>query len=171
MIQSSLYKNILNGILFQVGWFSCVIYGTQVASLVALLILTFHYFFISSKRKEWIFIIMITLFGFIIDTSLMQFGVFDFNQESWHIPIWIVAIWALFSSTLFHALNWLNNYALASILGAISGPTSYYAGIKLSGASFGIDSTTAIITLVLVWACILPLCLLLKNQLIRRQKN
>jgi hypothetical protein len=45
----------------------------------------------------------------------------------------------------------------ASLLGAIGGPLSYYAGSQLAGVSFGYGTTPSLIGLALLWALLFPM--------------
>ena len=45
----------------------------------------------------------------------------------------------------------------ASLLGAIGGPLSYYAGSQLAGVSFAYGTTPTLIGLALLWALLFPL--------------
>jgi hypothetical protein len=53
-------------------------------------------------------------------------------------------------------MSWLSGrYLLAGLLGAISGPFAYWAGVKM-GAGVFIDFTAAIISLSIIWLVITP---------------
>ena len=48
------------------------------------------------------------------------------------MPYWILAMWALFATTLNASLGWLHGRpALAGALGMLSGPLAYWAGARL----------------------------------------
>ena len=71
-------------------------------------------------------------------------------------PYWILAMWALFATTLNSSMGWLKNkLILASVLGAIFGPLSYMAGQRLGAIEF-IDSSKATIALALTWSIAMP---------------
>ena len=46
---------------------------------------------------------------------------------------------------------------MPSLLGAVGGPLSYYAGSQLAGVSFGYATIPTLIGLALLWAMLFPL--------------
>jgi hypothetical protein len=52
MIQSDTVRNIINFVLFQVGWFACVLYPGLAAVGVVVVILAVHMVFISKARMS-----------------------------------------------------------------------------------------------------------------------
>ena len=54
---------------------------------------------------------------------------------AWRAPYWIVALWGLLATAPNVTLRWLKRRpALAAVLGAICGPASFLAGVRLGGA-------------------------------------
>jgi hypothetical protein len=54
-------------------------------------------------------------------------------------------------------MSWLKGrFVLAAVLGAIAGPLSYLAGVKLGAAQWG-DETQALVLLGIIWAIAMPL--------------
>lgn len=54
---------------------------------------------------------------------------FAFNDQAPLIPLWLMLLWALLATTLRHCLAWTARpWWLASLLGGVAGPLSYYAG-------------------------------------------
>jgi hypothetical protein len=53
-------------------------------------------------------------------------------------------------------MSWLSGrYLLAGLLGAISGPFAYWAGVRM-GAGVFVDFTAAMISLSVIWLVITP---------------
>jgi hypothetical protein len=72
-------------------------------------------------------------------------------------PYWILAMWALFSTTLNLSMGWLkNSLVLASVMGAIFGPLSYVAGQRL-GAIVLVDFVSSMVMLAIIWALVMPI--------------
>jgi hypothetical protein len=122
------------------------------------------------KRKEEIKLVALCcLLGMAIDTLQQGLGLFTFAVESswpFHLPLWIVVIWSLFSTILRFSLFWLRGrYLLAALLGALGGPLAYSSGISLGVAHFGDNPQLTIIVLAVVWALILPLLLWISQKL------
>jgi hypothetical protein len=99
-------KPLVNAVLFQCGWFACVLGGDSRWLLVAVAALAVHLLWISSWSREGQVILAVTLLGTLIDTSLRSFGVFHFSLPGPLIPLWLMVLWALLATTLRHCLAW-----------------------------------------------------------------
>ncbi|MBJ2219028.1 DUF2878 domain-containing protein [Pseudomonas sp. MF7453] len=151
-------KTLTNAALFQCGWFACVIGGDSLWLLVGVAALGVHLLWISSPADDGLLVLNVTLAGTLLDTLLRSLGVFHFNEPGPLIPFWLIVLWALLATTLRHCLAWsARPWWLASLLGAVGGPLSYYAGSQLAGVGFGYGTTTTLIGLALLWAMLFPL--------------
>ncbi|MEX5508369.1 DUF2878 domain-containing protein [Pseudomonas paralactis] len=151
-------KTLTNAALFQCGWFACVIGGDSLWLLVGLAALGVHLLWISSPADDGLLVLNVTLAGTLLDTLLRSLGVFHFNEPGPLIPFWLIVLWALLATTLRHCLAWsARPWWLASLLGAVGGPLSYYAGSQLAGVGFGYGTTRTLIGLALLWAMLFPL--------------
>jgi hypothetical protein len=75
------------------------------------------------------------------------------------LPLWMVALWAAFATTLNVSLRaFRNRYALASILAFIGAPLAYIAGARL-GALEWVLAVPALALIALSWSVSLPLLL------------
>ncbi|OPA94154.1 hypothetical protein BFW87_15325 [Pseudomonas fluorescens] len=159
-------KPLANAVLFQCGWFACVLGGDSRWLLVGLAVLAIHLLWISAWSAEGQVILAVTLLGTVVDTSLRTFGVFHFSFPGPLIPFWLVLLWALLATTLRHCLAWsAQPWWRASLLGAVGGPLSYYAGSQLAGVSFGYGTAPTLIGLALLWALLFPLLHWIARQL------
>ncbi|MGR3888383.1 DUF2878 domain-containing protein [Pseudomonas sp. 1152_12] len=159
-------KRLTNAVLFQCGWFACVLGGDSLWLLVAGAVLATHLLWISSWSAEGQAVLAVTLLGTVIDTLLRTVGVFHFSLPGPLIPFWLVLLWALLATTLRHCLAWsAQPWWRASILGAVGGPLSYYAGSQLAGVSFGYATAPTLIGLALLWALLFPVLHWIARQL------
>ena len=79
-------------------------------------------------------------------------------------PHWILALWALFATTLNVSLSWLRGrWLLAAVLGAIAGPLSYWGGAKL-GALVLVQPLPAVVAMAIEWAIAMPLLMRLAQR-------
>jgi hypothetical protein len=151
-------KRVANGVLFQCGWFACVLGGDSLWLLVGLAVLAFHLLWISSWAEDGVLILCVTLAGTVLDTLLRTVGVFQFSEPGPLIPLWLMLLWALLATTLRHCLAWAARpWWRAAVLGAIGGPLSYYAGSQLAGVQFGFGVETTLAGLALLWAVVFVL--------------
>ncbi|MDD0995826.1 DUF2878 domain-containing protein [Pseudomonas sp. TNT2022 ID1044] len=151
-------ERLANALLFQLGWFACVMGGNSLWLLVALAALVIHLLWISSWGREGRLILAVVVLGTAVDSFLRWLGVFEFKDLSPLIPLWLMLLWALLATTLRHCLHWsASPMWRASLLGAVGGPLSYYAGGQLAGVRFPFGVLPTLIGLGLLWALLFPL--------------
>jgi hypothetical protein len=162
-----LLKTLAVIIGFQIVWLCCALgISNDIGTLPILSSLVYVgiVFFIDKNKKSFvIFMILSTILGFLIDTALMQSGWIVFktpNTEPFEIvqPWWMGFLWLAFAASFPISFHWLKNkYLLASLLGAIFGPISYFSGAKL-GAISSINHL-GLIFVGLLWCITMPVML------------
>ncbi|MCO8161333.1 DUF2878 domain-containing protein [Pseudomonas sp. 21LCFQ010] len=141
---------LINALLFQAGWFACVLDWLWPAALI----LGVHIL----RHGQIRLLLSVMLFGTLLDSALTWLGVFDFSTGSQWIPLWLMLLWALLGTTLNHCLAWTAKpWWLGSLLGAVSGPLSYYAGAQLAGVGLPLGLWPSLLLLAAIWAVVLPL--------------
>lgn len=161
---------LINFVGFQFGWFACVISAANSQPLLgiicAVLVVTLH-LYRNSSNAEFYIILTAMLVGFIWESMLVASGWLHYiNTPSSEIfaPIWLVAMWALFATTINLSMAWLKGrWLLAALLGALFGPLAFVAGEKLGAVEF-VNHSAALAVLALGWACLMPLLLRLADQ-------
>ena len=163
---------IQNFILFQIGWFSCVISGATpgyslVGVIAVAIIVAVHLLRADDVSQEAILIVAAMLIGTLWDSSLVQAGLFEFPHSAainGLAPFWIIAMWGLFATTLNVSLKWMKGkYLLASAFGAIGGSLAYYAGHQLNAVDFS-DTRSALLAVAAGWAVIMPALMALSQR-------
>jgi hypothetical protein len=159
-------SKLWNFLFFQAGWFACVLGAAhhQVFWAVtgSLAYIAFHIWRAQRPKQEFGLISKVLLYGVVTDTLIMYLGVIDF-RDAWPSPVlspaWMWALWLLVASTLTGSMSWLRGKpVLASFLGAICGPLSYEAGVRLGAANWGSGGQILGFCLIaLVWAVAMPL--------------
>jgi hypothetical protein len=151
-------KLLLNAGLFQLGWFACVL-GAQRPGwlLIALACLAIHLAWIADLRHEWRGLLGVAACGWVLDSALLQLGLFDFPGNHGLLPAWLALLWLLFASTLPHSLRWTARpWWLGSLLGACGGPLSYLGGARLADVGLPLGLWPSLLLLALIWAPLLP---------------
>lgn len=158
MQNKALAFTITNALLFQLGWFVCILGGSFWAAVFTLAALAFH-FSISRKRlDDALAVIIAVLLGLIHDGLLLHTGHIQFGESLYLPPLWLVSLWALLGITLNHSLIWIYSRPLWSgLLGAISAPLSYLGGVKLSSAEWSSPLLEVLPIIAVLWLGILPL--------------
>lgn len=149
-------------ILFQLGWFSCVLgaaWGIPLAGplvVAALAVAHMRFMPVAGDVRR---IVAAGVLGLLVDSALAASGLVAYAgtpgpRPSWLAPPWIVAMWANFALALPRSLAWLRPRSLlAALLGAVLGPSAYMAGEAL-GAVQLVEWPGALV-LAFVWAVVL----------------
>jgi len=159
-------KLIVNALLFQLLWFTAVQGNNYYAVAATTAFVVIHALAVVNQWREWVAILTVTSLGYVLDSLLNTFGMFEFygsgviNSGALQIhfaPLWLLCVWIAFSSTLNHSLNWLNSWPLlASLLGALIAPLSYYAGAALSESSITQPVLLTLFLQALLWSLLMP---------------
>lgn len=154
---------LVNFAAFQIGWFSSVIGAAQqmpwLGPLAFLIVLAIHLRQASRPVSELGLVIACGVIGIFFDSLLVAAGWVTYPSGLFNdlmAPYWIVTMWMLFGTTLNLSMGWMKGKPLlAVVLGAIGGPSSYYAGQKLGGIQF-LDLVPAMVALAIGWGVVMP---------------
>lgn len=167
MIPNNTLRNALNFVLFQVGWFVCVLYPGIPAAGFVVLLLAFHMMFVSQHQfSELQFIGAGTVLGGVLDGIWFRTGILDDGTGTVQLtPIWLVGIWAIFMTTLSHSLSWIGSKPwLPFICAPIAGPFAYWSASVLGTVRLP-DLTLSLLALALGWLVLFPGLLYLRKAL------
>ena len=155
-----------NFIFFQLGWFACVLGAANKQVLWAVLgtmaYIAFHVWRLDEPQRSLRLLMGALIYGVVVDTLIVHLGYLDF-QDPWPSaylsPVWMWVLWVLVATTINGSLSWLRGRpVLGAVLGAICGPMSYEAGIRLgAGAWPPRGQTIGFILVGVVWAIAIPL--------------
>jgi hypothetical protein len=155
-----------NFVFFQAGWFACIIGAANEQVLWpvigTLLYLAIHIWRSENSKSELKLIFKAVIFGVSADTLIANLGFLYFNDawpSAYLSPIWMWTLWALVASTVSGSLSWLRGKPLLGmVLGAIAGPMSYEAGIRMGAGSWGPNGQLGgLVLLAVVWGVAMPL--------------
>lgn len=163
---------ISNFILFQLGWFACVLGGAfrmaLVGGLVALAIIALHLWRAQAPKAESVLILAAFGIGIVFESILTLSGISQYADGvlvHGFAPYWMVLMWGLFATTLNVSMRWVKNLSLPvlAVLGAILAPLSYLAGNRLGAVLFS-DTTLALIIIAVGWAVLFPLLVVIARR-------
>jgi len=162
----------VNVLLFQAGWFACVLGAAQglpwIGVLVTALVVGWHLARATQPRRELALLAVAAAVGAVFETLLVQAGWVRFETGvlvEGLVPYWMVTLWVVFATTLNVSLRALRPHLLISaLLGAIGGPAAYYAGARLGALEFGATGA-ALVALAIGWALLTPALLTAARQL------
>ena len=157
-------RTLINFVAFQAGWFSCVLsaaYGSPWMGLIVICVIVLSHVGTSEDPvHETQLVALAMTLGLIFDSILVSSGLVRYPGGmifAGIAPYWILAMWALFSTTLSLSMGWLKNKPLlASFMGAVFGPLSYLAGQRM-GAIELLNFNSAMIALAVIWALAMPI--------------
>lgn len=162
----------VNVLLFQAGWFACVLGAAHglpwVGPLAAAAIVAWHLARAPQPKQELALVVVAAVLGMLFETLLVQAGWVRFQTGELiegAAPYWMVALWAIFATTLNVSLRSLRpHWWLAALFGAIVGPAAYYAGARLGALEFG-AAGAALTAIGIGWAILTPALLRAARQL------
>ena len=163
-------RRLANFVFFQMGWFACVLGAASggvmlgVGMAVALLVVVLHVAMAEHPAAEFELVMSAAVLGLVWESAMMQSGLLSAPHGGVIVgmaPPWMVVMWALFATTLNASLGWLQGrWVLSIVLGAMAGPLSYWAGVRMGAVQF-VEPTQAIAALAVGWGLATPLLLLL----------
>lgn len=165
MLLTKKYRTVVNVILFQMAWFSCVLLGSHWALLAVILILSVHFTVVVPLQQRWseaVLLLMFALVGFVVECFFQLSGALVYGDAMWLPPLWLLLLWVMFASTCRYSMYFLSSRLwLAALFGAISAPLSYYAGASLQdGISLNASLAFSVMVIGLIWSIVFPMLLL-----------
>jgi hypothetical protein len=164
-MSSATALKLLNFLLFQAGWLVCVLLTNSWAVLIATGIVAFHLAVVSARpAAEARFILLGVVLGSLVDGLWFRTGVMQDGIGSSWTPLWLVAIWALFMTTLAHSLNWMHERIwLPFLLAPIAGPFAYLAASKLDAVMLP-EGAMSLAALAVGWVVVFPLLMAIQKR-------
>lgn len=170
-------RTLINFAAFQAGWFSCVLGAANgvpwLGLLTVILIVALHIRTADQPANELRLLALCVVIGLACDSLLVASDWVRYPNGmlfSNIAPYWILAMWALFSTTLNYSMGWLkSSLVLASVMGAVFGPLSYLAGQRL-GAIELLEPLYSVLALALIWATVMPTLVYVTTQLDSKHK-
>jgi hypothetical protein len=172
MINSDSRLRLLNFGAFQLAWFACVLAAANGRALLATLAVAIavcvHLWLAPRRAPEAMLVLVVTSIGLFWDSLVVSLGLVSYasgNFADGVAPVWIIAMWALFATSLNLSMGWLKGRPwLATAFGAVGGPLAYLAGERLGGVQMP-DAVQALGVQAMGWALILPLLTRLATRL------
>lgn len=164
------WRLILNIVLFQAGWFACLLLSGIYPVLITAIILCAHYTIVVPKTQrfpETVLLFKALVIGFLLEVFYLYFGILvkvgGESPLSLLPPVWLLLIWVLFATTFRHGLLWLKHKPwLSALFAAVAAPISYYSGAALNTAmDLGESTGVSLLVIAISWALVFPLLMLL----------
>lgn len=162
---------LLNFAIFQAAWTAAVLGAAAGWPLLGVgavaAALAWHLHRSAQPAQEARLAVAVTAVGLVFETLRLPLHdtVYPSGQPVAALPpYWLIALWTLMAVSLNVTLRWLRGrWALAALLGAIGGPLAFLGGERLGGARFT-DAASALASLALGWALLMPLLVALARR-------
>ena len=161
---------IFNIIAFQLLWWACVLsakHGLDWLVLIVTVAYIFvHFCWIEPKQQFWP-LILTAIIGCVFDQYLFMTDWIRFNHHptmSAYIPLWMIALWLGFATTLNLSMHWLQHrLLLAASLGAVFGPLAYLGAQQLEAVTLT-HPLESLVCIAIEWGLALPLLLFIRRR-------
>lgn len=155
---------VANALLFQAGWFAAVLGAAGdlpwIGVLAVAVVAAVHLARAARPLPELALLGLAVAAGAAFETLLVQSGWLRFEGgmiAAGTAPLWMVALWANFATTLNVSMRLLRSrLLLAALFGAIGAPLAYYAGARL-GAVDLVATLPALLAIGAGWLVLCPL--------------
>ncbi len=151
---------LLNLVVFQTAWVATVLGAARglawigpaaVAAAVAL-----HLWLTPTRAAEARLIALALILGLAVEHSLLWAGLIRYQDSPVWVPLWMLALWPLFATTLNVSLAWFKTRLLAAgLFAAVAGPLAYWGGASLGAIGLP-QPSTGLLTLAAIWAVAFP---------------
>ncbi|TGG95535.1 DUF2878 domain-containing protein [Natronospirillum operosum] len=153
-------KPWMHAVVYQLTWFVTVLLGNVWALLWALpLAFTLIW---RQPPAALAFVATVGLAGYGVDLALQAMGWVSFHGNTAAGPLWLLVLWLAFANVIWHLLYRIPGVWLQALLGAVSGPLSYYGGAVLGAAEP--LSTQGLIAFGIWWAIAFPAFVALRKR-------
>ena len=167
---------VLNAIFFYIIWWGCVL-GIQysynyLGPLLTIIVGIAHLNIIVDFKKEVKLILAVGLLGLIVESFHLHSNLLDYSgyifSNSLFPPLWILCMWLGFAGTLNYSMFWMKGrWILMIICGAIFGPMSYLAGVKLGVLNLNFSYTLSIVVIGITWGLSIPIMYYMNKKIYR----
>lgn len=164
-------KSLVQFLGFQGLWFAAVLGAADgrpwLGPLALLPYLSLHAGLVpaSERKRELLFAAATGALGTVLDSVLEALALMSYpsSNATWHLgfaPPFITALWIAFGTLPRLSMRWLAGHPwLAAALGALGGPLSYAAGVRLGAVAVGPVPALTWGVLALEYAFVTPLLL------------
>ena len=147
---------------YQLTWLMCVfgelLYNSYLPGLICgLLFLTICFIDSDNKKKTIQTVLLISILGYLFDTILVFFEIYNFKTSLYIgvLPIWMIVLWPSFAILFDEILIFLSKYKIiAVILSSILGPLTYFAGSPLGLININ-NLVVFFILMIVFWAILM----------------
>jgi len=155
---------ITNLLLFQLGWFACVLGGAYdqvlIGSMIAIAVIAYHLYRATDAAQELRLLSLALIIGLVFESIVTAQGLARYSHGQVFdliAPLWMILMWPLFATTLNLSMRWLKGLTplLIALIGALFAPLAYYAGNRLGAVEYD-NFMLSMAIIAIAWAVLLP---------------
>ena len=169
----SLMTGVLNFLIYQLGWFACVLgaayHWPWFGTAIALSLVCIHMMLTTDRPNQARLLFAALCVGVFVDTLLLILGVYSFPSGSiveWLPPVWMSVLWIQFATTFRYCLSWLSGrYALCSIAALFGAPLAFVGGERLGAVFLFSPRISNLLILGVLWAIALPMLIFISDRI------
>jgi hypothetical protein len=154
------YSNAINYVLYQAGWFACVLgaaaHHPWIGCAIAGVLIAVHLSLARDVGTELRLIALATTVGLILGTIEIATATYRVTSGSLVAalsPPWLLMMWAQFATTFRWSLRRvIERPLLATLFGAAGGPLAFLAGERLGAVAILPPLSASLVRLAVGWA-------------------
>ena len=167
-------RSLMSFVSFNLGWWACALGPRYQMEWIGPVVLPFflwlHLYFAppATRAGELYFLFALGFAGFIIDTILIYFGIFEIIPSSLFTPPWLVCMWILLGLTFESMLVMRKNLGLVCLMGVLSGPLSYLFAQAVNILKYPDPAWRHLLLHALIWAGLMPVLFKMRDLALRK---
>lgn len=159
-------------LLFQVGWFACILGAARGLAIIGVLFaaawIVWHLTTVRRAGRELAFILLAAALGLALDSVMLSAGFLHVEPPARLAPSWLAALWAQFAVAVGGLALFRGRLLLAGGAGAVGGPLAYLAGERLGAVRLGEGGLVATIV---EWGIAFPLVIAARGRIVEREED
>lgn len=158
----------VNYLLYQSGWFACILgaaWGWPVTGfLIAAALTAVHLCRSADPAIESRLVVLALALGLVVEAFQVRRGTYQFTSGvivAWMSPPWLLMMWAQFATTFRSSLRAImTSPARAALFGVLGGPIAFVAGERLGAVTLARPLAPGLVRLGMAWGVALCVCAL-----------
>lgn len=117
-------------------------------------------YFIGKAQHLLLFIVLLTVIGFIVDSGFASLNLINFNANPFNpalCPPWMIGMWINFAIILYaHLFKYFTRYLWFTIASLLGFPLAYFIGVRMGAATLP-PGNTSLVVVGITWGILFPL--------------
>jgi hypothetical protein len=164
-------RTTISTVLFYAGWWACA-GGARfghfwIGPVLTPLLIALHVYLSPLPKGELAFCGFLALFGFCLDTILIQSNLFSIEPPQPYAPFWLICMWILTGMTFESMLIFRQRLWLNMLMGGLLGPLSYLWSESFHILSYQRPLWLSLLVHAAIWAILTPVLFPVRDAVLR----